>query len=113
MDRHFESKHEEAGFICGDCENEGIQPSPKRKDHFAIHLRTHLKKHRGCVESTWEDFKKCPWPICQPANQKQARLFSNQRKLEQHLLLRHEGKIPELSRENEAVSSFLPGAQCM
>lgn len=111
MDRHFGSKHEEAGFICGDCENEGTQPPPKRKDHFAAHLRTHLKKHRGCVDSTWEDFKKCPWPICQPENPKQTRLFSSQSNLEQHILLRHGGKILELSRKSEAGPSMFPSSQ--
>jgi hypothetical protein len=104
MDRHFESIHEGAGFLCGDCENEGKQSPLKRKDHFF----THLHRHHGWEEKTC---KKCPWPTCQPSNQKQSRLFSTQSSLERHLLMRHIGKIPESSQQREAGSSSLPDAQ--
>jgi hypothetical protein len=107
MDRHFESIHEGAGLICGDCENERIQSSIKRKDHF----KKHLQKDHGCKKATWEDFKKCPWPVCQPANQKQARWFSTQSSLKQHILKEHEGKIPELSRQTEDGLSSFPDSQ--
>jgi hypothetical protein len=107
MDRHFESIYEGAGFLCGDCENEGT-PSPlKRKDHFL----THLHKHHGLEEVAWKACEKCPWPICQPENKKQSRLFSTQSSMERHILLRHEGKFLDSSQRREAGSSWLPHAQ--
>jgi hypothetical protein len=109
MDRHFESIHEGAGFLCGDCENKGTQSPLKRKDHFL----THLNKHHGWEEITWKSCKKCPWPICQPVNQKQSRLFSTQSSLKQHLLLKHEDKVPETSQQREAGSISIPYAQGM
>jgi hypothetical protein len=107
MDRHFNSIHERAGFLCGDCENEGTQSPLKRKDHFL----THLHNHHGLEEIIWKACKKCPWPMCQPANPKQSRLFSTQSSLEQHFVLRHRGKIQDSSQQGEASSSSLPHAQ--
>jgi hypothetical protein len=107
MDRHFESIHEGAGFICGDCENGGIKSSPKRKDHFL----THLQKHAVSEEATLKSCKECPWPTCQPSNPKQLRLFSTQTSLERHLRLKHEGKIPDSSQPGEAGSILHPADQ--
>jgi hypothetical protein len=107
MDRHFESIHEGAGFICGDCENEGIPSPPKRKDHFL----PHLYKHPASKATTWECCRKCPWPLCEPENPKQSRLFSTQNSLKRHLRLRHNGEIPGSFQQTETDIFALLGDQ--
>jgi hypothetical protein len=100
MERHFNSIHECAGYICGDCEDVGIKLIPKRKDHFL----THMYKHSMPKTSTWDSCKECPWLICKPENRKQSRLFSSQIILEKHLYLRHQDQIPYSSQQVEISS---------
>jgi hypothetical protein len=90
MQRHFKSAHEGGGFICGDCQNEGLEPPLKRKDHF----REHLQRSHGCETTARGSYEECPWPECAPENTEQFLRFSTAESLRSHIRQKHNGNAP-------------------
>lgn len=85
MIRHYDLKHKRSGYVCGDCEMEGKQPTLKRKDHF----QTHLQDQHGREKKHWKDITFCQCTVCQGTNEKRA--FSSRDTMKRHIRQKHEG----------------------